>query len=94
MFERDSKGRVPYKECITFLGPGYLRDGEQHAAHPDVMGLLLRSRELHVRVELWLRASGEQCDSAGHSAFIPLGHVRTPDQLHPDARPGVDWSKV
>lgn len=97
MTENDAKGRVPYKERVVLVGPGHLRDGEHHAAHPEVMGLLLRPRDprpVGVSVELWLRATHEHCDADGHTAFIPIEQVRTPDQLHPDARSCVDWSKV
>jgi hypothetical protein len=80
-----------YKERIVFVGPGKLRDGEQHAAHPDVMGLLLRGKDEPNRVELWLRAADGNSDSEGHSVFIPIEMVKTPDQLHPGARAAVNW---
>ena len=80
-----------YRERVVLVGPGFLRDGEQHAAHPDVMGLVLRSHD--GGVEVWLRASDEQGDAEGHSAFIPAEQVRDLRQLHPGARPAVDWRR-
>lgn len=91
----DSKGRVPYRERVVLVGPGCLRDGEQHAAHPDVMGLILVPKDPDATntIELWLRASAEQCDAQGHTAFIPITAVEAPSQLHPAARAAVDWKR-
>ena len=60
------------------------------------MGLVLRTRDpdANPTVELWLRAADHLSDANGHATFIPMEDVKAPGQLHPGARPVVDWRKV
>ena len=59
---------VQYRETVTLRGPD--RGGELHCCNPDVLALVLTTRDGRGRVT-WYRSNGpEACDEDGHVLFV------------------------
>ena len=59
---------VKYRETIYLRGPD--RGGELHCCNPDVLALVLTTRDGKSRAT-WYRSHGpEACDDSGHVLFL------------------------